>query len=266
MKNILLTLFCVSFSFLACKKKEKQKTPEEIIAATEAIDNEIEKSKDPVKIWPIEHATMVLEYNAKTIYIDPTGGASAFKNHKKPDLILITDIHGDHLDLKTLNQLDTQHTTFVVPMAVATKLPKEFKNRIATLDNHESTKLLGIHIKALPMYNLRKEAQKFHKKGRGNGYLLTLGNQRVYISGDTEDIPEMRELQHIDIAFICMNLPYTMPITSAANAVLDFKPQKVYPYHYRGTAGLSDIKAFKKLVYQKNPTIQVIQLDWYPKK
>ena len=98
------------------------------------------------------------------------------------------------------------------------------------------------------MYNLREEAKKFHEKGRGNGYVIEKNDKRVYISGDTEDIPEMRSLQNIDIAFVCMNLPYTMTVENAASAVLDFKPNKVYPYHYRGTEGLSDVSKFKSLV------------------
>jgi L-ascorbate metabolism protein UlaG (beta-lactamase superfamily) len=113
------------------------------------------------------------------------------------------------------------------------------------------------------MYNLREEALQFHKKGRGNGYVIELAGQRIYISGDTEDIPEMRKLQEIDKAFVCMNLPYTMPVESAADAVLDFKPKKVYPYHYRGQGGLSDVQKFKTLVNTGNSDIEVIQLNWY---
>ena len=116
------------------------------------------------------------------------------------------------------------------------------------------------------MYNLRDEALKFHTKDRGNGYVLTLGDERVYISGDTEDIPEMRKLKDIDIAFVCMNLPYTMTVESAASAVLDFKPKQVYPYHYRGTKGLSDVGKFKDIVNDADPEIEVIQLDWYPNR
>ena len=93
--------------------------------------------------------------------------------------------------------------------------------------------------------------------------MLTLGTERIYISGDTEDIPEMRQLENIDIAFVCMNLPYTMTIKSAADAVLEFKPKKVYPYHYRGTEGLSDVEKFKSIVNEENKAIEVIQVDWY---
>ena len=114
------------------------------------------------------------------------------------------------------------------------------------------------------MYNLREEALKFHEKGRGNGYVIENDGMRVYISGDTEDIPEMRNLKDIDVAFVCMNLPYTMTVESAASGVLDFKPTKVYPYHYRGTEGLSDVAKFKELVNEGDAGIEVVQLDWYP--
>ncbi|MDH3796823.1 MAG: MBL fold metallo-hydrolase, partial [Flavobacteriaceae bacterium] len=109
-----------------------------------------------------------------------------------------------------------------------------------------------------------EEALNFHGKGRGNGYVLQFGEKKVYISGDTEDIPEMRALKNIDIAFVCMNLPYTMTVESAASAVLDFAPRQVYPYHYRGRPDVSDVAAFKEMVYSGDPDIEVIQLDWYP--
>lgn len=121
----------------------------------------------------------------------------------------------------------------------------------------------GISIKAIPMYNLREEALKFHTKGRGHGYVLDINDERIYISGDTEDIPEMRNLKNIDKAFVCMNLPYTMPIESAASAVLDFKPKTVYPYHYRGSDGLSNINLFKEIVNKEDKSIDVQLLGWY---
>lgn len=106
-------------------------------------------------------------------------------------------------------------------------------------------------IQAIPMYNLPESPESRHIKGRGNGYILTIDNTRIYISGDTEDIPEMRALKNIDIAFICMNLPYTMDIHQAASAVLEFKPKIVYPYHYRGRPDMSDTAAFKQIIQKK---------------
>ena len=112
------------------------------------------------------------------------------------------------------------------------------------------------------MYNLTEDRKKFHTKGRGNGYVVTMGGKRIYISGDTEDIPEMRGLKDIDAAFVCMNLPYTMDVDHAAAAVLAFKPKIVYPYHYRGAKEMSDVEKFKTLV-SKDKSIEVRPLKWY---
>ncbi len=130
------------------------------------------------------------------------------------------------------------------------------------INNGESKIFKTVNIEAIPMYNLTPDRLRFHPKGRGNGYVLTLGKKRVYISGDTEDIPEMKELKDIDYAFVCINLPYTMTVGQAAAAVLAFEPKVVFPYHYRGRGGLSDIDQFKKLV-SKNKKIEVRLLNWY---
>src|SRR5690606_10259007 len=171
--------------------------------------------------------------------------------------------HGDHLNVETLQALDLTEAALVVPQAVADKLPENIAKHLIILNNGDSQTVNRISLEAIPMYNLREEALKFHQKGRGNGYVLTLGDERVYISGDTEDIPEMRQLKNIDKAFVCMNLPYTMTVESAASAVLDFKPKQVYPYHYRGTEGLSDVNKFKSIVNTGNAEIDVVQLNWY---
>jgi L-ascorbate metabolism protein UlaG (beta-lactamase superfamily) len=223
-----------------------------------------EKSATEIKIIPIEHASTVLEWGDITIYVDPTGGAAVFDNQKKPDLILITDIHGDHFNMETLEELDTSRAKIIVPQAVADEMPEVFTPQLDILDNGDSKERYGIVVEAIPMYNLREEAKDFHVKGRGNGYVLNMGDQRVYFSGDTEDIPEMRSLENIDKAFVCMNLPYTMTVVSAAAAVLDFKPGQVYPYHYRGRPDVSDVAQFKMLVNEGNADIEVVQLDWYP--
>lgn len=225
---------------------------------------EIPVSVKPIKIIPIAHATAVLEWNDLTVYIDPVGGSAAFEGQNTPDLILITDIHGDHFSLETLEELDTSKAKLIVPQAVADKIPDSFTPQLDVLDNGASKERFGILVEAIPMYNLREEALKFHEKGRGNGYVLNIDGKRLYFSGDTEDIPEMRALQNIDMAFICMNLPYTMTEESAASAVLEFTPKEVYPYHYRGRPDVSDVSKFKELVNKGNPNIKVVQLDWYP--
>ena len=266
MKTYSLLLVCSLFFLASCNNAKEEKTASTTeVKESVTEEKEIQKTKD-LKIIPITHATAVLEYKGLTIYIDPTGGAEAFKNQKEADLVLITDIHGDHMNSKTLDSLDLSKASIIVPAAVAEKLPKSYTEQLITLNNGETKEFKGISIEAIPMYNLREEALKYHSKGRGNGYVLTLGEERIYFSGDTEDIPEMRALQNIDKAFVCMNLPYTMTVESAADAVLAFKPKQVYPFHYRGTEGLSDVVKFKEIVNTGNQDIEVIQLDWYPAK
>jgi len=243
----------------------KDKTKEAVEIASETAE-EMHQTTEPdsLEIIPIEHATMILAHKETVIYVDPVGGIGLFKDQEKPNYILVTDIHGDHMDPATLNEMDLTNTTLIVPKAVKDKLPAELQTKeTIILNNGESKSFDDLKVEAIPMYNLRKEALKFHEKGRGNGYLITIGDERVYISGDTEDIAEMRNLKDIDVAFVCMNLPYTMTVESAASAVLDFKPKKVYPYHYRGTEGLSDVDKFESIVTNGNPDIEVVQLDWY---
>lgn len=224
--------------------------------------NVVSTSAGPLVIHPIEHATFVMEWDGQTIAVDPVGGAEAFEDFPEADLILITDIHGDHLSDETVTALSSPSTTIVAPAAVAEKLPAGLPAAVEVLANGASMTWHGVTVDAVPMYNLDPQKQKFHPKGRGNGYLLTLGGTRVYISGDTEDIPEMRALQNIDAAFVCMNLPYTMDVEAAAGAVLEFQPKIVFPYHYRGTDGMSDLGRFRSLV-AADPDIDVRVLAWY---
>ncbi len=265
MKSCTLMLFVFSISLFSCKEAKKEETTaEKTLEETVTNEESVEKPVSDLKIIPIQHATTVLEYKGKTIYLDPTGGAEAFQNQKLPDLVLITDIHGDHMNIETLDSLDLSDSKLIVPQAVAEKLPANYTEKLVIINNGETKDIEGITIEAIPMYNLREEALKFHAKGRGNGYVITLGDERLYFSGDTEDIPEMRSLKNIDKAFVCMNLPYTMTVESAADAVLAFQPNEIYPYHYRGTEGLSDVSKFKEIVNKGNSEIKVVQLDWYP--
>jgi L-ascorbate metabolism protein UlaG (beta-lactamase superfamily) len=226
--------------------------------------DQIAVGKVSISIQPVEHASLVLTYDGVTIYIDPSGDANLYSKFPAPDLIMITDIHGDHMDLKVLDKIDISNTKFIMPAAVEAKLPEKFKTMFAVMNNGDKTEHDGIAIEAVPMYNLPEEPESRHPKGRGNGYILTFGDKRLYISGDTEDIDEMKELKNIDIAFVCMNLTYTMDVKQAASAVLKFKPAIVYPYHYRGQDGLSDVELFKKLVNDEDKKIEVRLRDWYP--
>jgi L-ascorbate metabolism protein UlaG (beta-lactamase superfamily) len=229
-----------------------------------AAADQIVTKQGPLTVQPITHGSVVLTWGGKTIYVDPYGGAAAYAGLAAPDVILITDIHGDHLDPKTLAGLSVGKALMVVPRAVAEKLPAGYKAQVRILNNGQRLDTLGMTVSAIPMYNLPETTDAPHTKGRGNGYVLNLGGKNVYLSGDTEDTAEMRALKGIDVAFVCMNLPYTMDVNQAAQGVLAFKPGIVYPYHYRGQNGLSDVAAFKKQVNAANKKIDVRLRNWYP--
>jgi L-ascorbate metabolism protein UlaG (beta-lactamase superfamily) len=213
------------------------------------------------KIIPIYHASLILDWG-KIVYVDPAWNIDLYKDKPSPDLVLITDIHYDHLNVDVLKSLKGEFL-IIAPKAVYNELTDDLKQKTKILDNGDETNFEDFKILALPMYNLTPERLEFHPKGRGNGYLIEKENCKVYIAGDTEDIPEMRNLKNIDIAFLPMNLPWTMSVEQAASAVLEFKPKKVYPYHYRGEKGFSDINKFKELVEKENKDIEVILVNWY---
>ena len=225
---------------------------------------QVEMGKQSLTIRPILHGTIALEWDSKLIFVDPYGGAQAFDGVGTPDLVLITDIHGDHYNQETLDALDLDSAVLIVPQAVADKMGENFTQQRQVLGNGESVEWEGVEIQAIPMYNLPESPDARHVKGRGNGYVLSFNKKLLYISGDTEDIDEMRSLKNIEVAFVCMNLPYTMDVDQAASAVLDFKPKIVYPYHYRGSSGLSDVGYFETLVTEGNKNIEVRLRDWYP--
>ena len=223
----------------------------------------ITTANSTIKIYPVLHATMAIEYEDLTIYVDPYGGKKGFEGISEPDLILITDIHGDHMNKETLNELEASAIDILAPQAVVDQLGEEF-TKTQALSNGEKVDIQNISITAVPMYNLPETDDSRHPKGRGNGYVLTIDGKRIYISGDTEDIVEMRALKNIDIAFICMNLPYTMTVDAAADAVLAFKPKVVYPFHYRGKDGFSDVESFKRTINVSSDQTEVRLLNWYP--
>lgn len=251
--KVILSLLSISLLFSARAQTPARATPDVVTTSLGALT-----------IQPLVHASLVLSTPNLTIYADPTGGAASYAGIKQPDVILITDIHGDHFDLKTISAVRQANTLLVVPKAVADLMPDSLKGQLIILNNGDRVSKLNISITALPMYNLPEDPQSRHTKGRGNGYVLGIGGKNVYISGDTQGIPEMRSLKDIDIAFVCMNLPYTMDINEAADAVLAFRPKIVYPYHYRGQGGPSDVASFKKMVEEKNKNIEVRLRNWYP--
>ncbi len=222
----------------------------------------------PVIVHPMYHGTVVLSWNGKIIYVDPAPGpgaaqgstaTAAFKGVPAANIILVTDIHGDHFNAQTLAELAGPNTRIVAPQAVIDQMPEPLKAKTTAVANGQTVTVDTIPIEGVPMYNITEDRLKFHNKGRGNGYVVTLGGLRVYLAGDTEAHPEMTALKAIDVAFVPMNLPYTMTPQQAAEGVLAFKPKMVYPYHY----GDSDTAAFAKLV-AADPSIEVRQRNWYP--
>jgi L-ascorbate metabolism protein UlaG (beta-lactamase superfamily) len=202
---------------------------------------------------PIQHAGLMLQAGGQVVQIDPAQGS--YDGFPAADLILITDIHGDHLSAPTIAKLKKASTVIIAPEAVA----KSVAGTIV-LRNGETKTVGAWTIEAIPMYNLKRgpgPGQFFHDKGRGNGYIVTYGGLRIYLAGDTEGIPEMRALKNIDVAFVPMILPYTMPPEEAADAVKAFHPKVVYPYHY----GESDLKVFENAL--KGSGIDVRIRNWY---
>lgn len=200
-------------------------------AQNRATPDQIKTNDGTAWVQPITHGSVVLSWKDQYIYVDPYGGGDLYKGLMPPTMILITDIHGDHLNKGTLDAINTSNATLVVPQAVMDQLPDNLKTKAKVIGNGENMDVNGINVGAIPMYNLPDDKTSRHTKGRGHGYILSMGGKKIYFSGDTEDIPEMRNLTDIDVAFVCMNLPYTMDINQAASAVLDFKPSIVYPYH-----------------------------------
>jgi L-ascorbate metabolism protein UlaG (beta-lactamase superfamily) len=222
------------------------------------------EQEDEISVTPISHATMVLKWGDKTIITDPVGGATAFSGQPDPNIVLITDIHGDHLNLETLQAVAKNNTTVIIPKAVADQSTNLLPGLPKVLNNGESMTEHGFTITAVPMYNVPESDTAYHIKGRGNGYIIEAGGKRVYIAGDTGNTPEVRALQNIDWAFVPMNLPFTMSVEEAASAVLAFKPKRVTPYHYRGQQGLSDTNKFRELVNAGNEDITVDLINFYP--
>ena len=229
-----------------------------LIAATAALiavaPDTIPAAGGNITIQPINHATLQLTHGRYVIDVDPVPQAN-FGTLAAPDLILVTDIHPDHLDPATVAKLKKAETKVVAPQAAASKL-----EGAVVMKNGETRNIDGVSIEAVPMYNLQRgpaPGQLFHDKGRGNGYVLTIGGKRLYVAGDTECTPEMKALTNIDVAFIPMNLPYTMPPSEAAECVKAFKPKIVYPYHYRG----QKLNEFAKAV--KGSGVDVRIRNWY---
>jgi L-ascorbate metabolism protein UlaG (beta-lactamase superfamily) len=209
-----------------------------------------------LKITFIGHASLMFEFGGKVIYSDPVGEFGDFSKMPKADLILISHEHGDHFDVKVIREISKSGTKIVLTPICAARLKEGI-----VLKNGEDTTVDGIRIEAVPAYNIvhmRRPGVPFHPKGNGNGYILTLGDRRIYIAGDTENIPEMKELGRIDVAFLPMNLPYTMSPEMAADAARTVKPAILYPYH---TVGMDTSKLQPLLKDEKGIEIRIRRMQ-----
>jgi len=216
----------------------------------------IKTSKGNLVITFIGHGTLMFKFGGNIIHIDPVSQEADYSGMPKADLILITHEHGDHLDLDVINLLKTENTKIIL-----TEICTQRGAQGLVLNNGEKKKIMGLGIEAVPAYNLihkRKNGTVFHPKGNGNGYVITFGNKKVYVAGDTENIPEMKKLKDIDVAFLPMNLPYTMTPEMVADAAKLFKPEILYPYHF----GQTDTqKLIELLKGEKNIDVRVRKME-----
>ena len=190
-------------------------------------------SQNDLGISFVGHASLFFTFGGKIIHVDPVSGEGDYRSFPKADLILITHEHFDHLDEEAVRLLRKPGTQIVVSQACAGKI----KDTVVMKNGDQKT-IQGFDVEAVPAYNIlhkRSDGAPFHSKGLGNGYIITFGDKRVYVAGDTEPIPEMKSLGAVDIAFLPMNLPYTMSPEMAAEAARTIKPKILYPYHYGET-------------------------------
>lgn len=220
---ILAALIAAGLTVVGAGAAEEKKLEEDVIK-TEQGD---------LKITFIGHGTLMFTWQNKVIHVDPVSREADYTKLPKADLVLITHEHGDHLDPTALGLIRTPETKIVLTKICAEKVAGGLITK-----NGDVRTVDGLKIEAVPAYNIvqkRPDGNPFHPKGNGNGYVVTLGRLRVYIAGDTENIPEMKDLKKIDIAFLPMNLPYTMTPEMVADAARMFEPKVLYPYHYGQT-------------------------------
>jgi L-ascorbate metabolism protein UlaG (beta-lactamase superfamily) len=204
----------------------------------------LQTSEGEIVVHPVRHASFVMSWGEKKIYNDPVGGSSIYKNFGKANLILVSHSHSDHFDAATLSGVRETNGIIIAPQAVYSGLSLALKTNTIVLKNGTSTNVMGVIVEAIPAYNSN------HPQGTGNGYVVTIGGKRLYMSGDTGDIAEMKALKNIDMAFVCMNTPYTMTLSQAVGAVRAFHPAVVYPYHYINGDNVTytDVAGFKRQV------------------
>ena len=229
------------------------------LAGTNNFDGDhLATTNGEVIIHPVNHASFVLQWNDLWIYNDPVGGSYA--GIPKADLILISHSHSDHLNQTALAgvwKTSPTNSIFIAPQAVYNSMSTAFKNVTIVLTNGASTNVLGMNVEAVPAYNAN------HALGTGNGYVITLGGKRIYMSGDTGNQSQLRALTNIDVAFICINQPYTMTVNDATNLVSAMRPKVVYPYHYQDQGGATTNAAAFKQRLNPDLGVEVRLRKWY---
>lgn len=217
--------------------------------------DKIKTAEGDIEITFLGHATLMMSFNGKIIQIDPVSEYADYSKLPKADLILVTHEHFDHFDPKAINAVKTDKTALVITQAIA----KQVKNGIV-MKNGDKKTVQGIQVEAVPAYNLvhmRSPGVPYHPKGVGNGYIITLDKKRIYIAGDTENIPEMKNLKNIDIAFLPMNLPYTMTPEMVADGAKSFHPKILYPYHF----GETNVQKLVELLKGENIEVRIRKMN-----
>jgi L-ascorbate metabolism protein UlaG (beta-lactamase superfamily) len=214
----------------------------------------IKTSAGDLEITSIGHASLMLKFGGKIIYVDPYSKLTDYTKLPKADLIFLTHDHVDHMDIAALQTIRTNTSLIVLTKKCAEKVSG------GTIMNSGDVKtVMNIKVEAVPAYNIvnkRDNGQAFHPKGDGNGYVLTFGDKRIYIAGDTENTPEMKALKNIDVAFLPMNLPFTMTPEMVADAAKAFKPKVLFPYHY----GETDTTKLVKLLQNSGIEVRIRSL------
>jgi L-ascorbate metabolism protein UlaG (beta-lactamase superfamily) len=208
----------------------------------------IKTSKGDLEMFFVNHGTLMFKFNDLVIHVDPVGRGTDYTKMPKADIILVTHQHGDHLDKNAINLLSTSDTKLILTQTCHDEI-----NMGEVMRNGDVKTVDGIKIEAVPAYNVihkRDNGEPFHPKGIGNGYVINFGDKRVYVAGDTENFPEMKDLKDIDVAFLPMNLPYTMTPEMVVKAVNMFHPKIMYPYHY----GQTDLQKLEELLANQNQT------------
>jgi L-ascorbate metabolism protein UlaG (beta-lactamase superfamily)/pimeloyl-ACP methyl ester carboxylesterase len=252
-----LRLLLVSLTMLLLGARTARAQPSDPLAALPSQTTLI-GGAGPITITAITHASVQIEYGGKVIQIDPAMGD--LERAKVADLLLVTDVHDDHMNISRLQKLRKPGAPIVMPAAVRSDAGGELAAPVEVFANGQTRTVAGFAIQAVAAYNIehKMDGEPFHTKGRGNGYVITIGGRRIFVAGDTECVPEIKALRNIDAALLPMNLPFTMSAADAVQCANAFQPRVLIPYHFMGT-NLSDVEAAIK-----GTTIDARLLNWYP--